>query len=271
MNFSINYSPQAAKLVKTGQIEIDYFKTPPWKEMIAIAEKIRPIAIHFEIRTADIKSMNKNDWVTVDQFLKSTATAFVNIHLSVNHNDLPHIPTDELPTQVHQEEVIECMLIDLQIMTSRFGSDRIVAENAPYRKNQNYILRACVEADVISQIVYEADCGLLLDISHARITSQNLNIDPKKYMESLPINRLRELHFTGLHNWEGYLQDHLPLLEDDWPWLDWVLGKVNEKQWNHPHLLAFEYGGTGDFYGRFSDPAVISEQVPRMYRKCHAL
>ena len=28
MQFAINYSPQAAELLKTGQINIDYFKCP---------------------------------------------------------------------------------------------------------------------------------------------------------------------------------------------------------------------------------------------------
>ncbi|MBE9524179.1 MAG: DUF692 family protein [Chloroflexi bacterium] len=271
MKFSINYSPQAAKLVKSGQIEIDYFKTPPWTELITAAKKLRPIAIHFEIRTAGIETMQKKDWDKIDRFLGCTSTAYVNLHLSVRTTELPHIPIDDPPTPAHKDEVIDRMLVDLQLMTTRFGANRIIAENIPYRKNQNFDLRACAEADVISQIVHEAGCGLLLDISHARITSHNMDIDPKTYMESLPTKQLRELHFTGVHNWNGFLQDHLPILEDDWPWLDWVVKKVNNKEWNQPHMLAFEYGGTGEFFGRFSDPTVIVEQVPRLYSICHAL
>ena len=270
MKFSINYSPEAANLVKNRQIEIDYFKTPPWTEMITAAKKLRPISIHFEIRTAGNKVMQKKDWDTIDLFLASTSTAYVNTHLSVRSKEMPHIPVDEPPTRVHQDEVIDSMLADVQLMTSRFGAERVIAENTPYRKNQNHNLRACVEAEVISQIVYEAGCGLLLDISHARISSQNLGIDPKTYMENLPVKQLQELHFTGVHDWDGFLQDHLPILEDDWPWLNWVLEQVKSKEWNQPHLLAFEYGGTGEFYGRFSDTAVIVEQVPKLFSICHA-
>jgi len=271
MKFSLNYSPQAAKLVKNSQIEIDYFKTPPWPILIAEAEKLRPTAIHFEIRTAGVEAMQKNDWDAIDQFLASTSTAYINTHLSVRVNELPHIPVDDVPTPTQKDEVIERMLVDLQLLTARFGANRIIAENIPYRRSRNFDLRASAEPDVISQVIHEAGCGLLLDISHARIASYYMDIDSKSYMENLPILQLRELHFTGVHNWDGFLQDHLPIQDNDWPWLEWVVEKVNNRDWNQPHMLAFEYGGTGEFFGRFSDPTVIEEQVPRLYSICHTL
>jgi len=271
MKFAINYSPQAAELVKNGQIKIDYFKTPPWPDMIADAKKLRPVATHFDIRTAGIEIMQNKDWQTVEQFLANTSTAYVNIHLSVRVNELPHIPVDELPTRAYKDEVIERMLADVNFMTTRFGADRVIAENIPYHSDQNHNLRVCVEPDVILQVIQEAGCGLLLDISHARISSHYIDMDPKTYIEKLPVQNLCELHFTGIHSWEGYFQDHLEILDDDSPWLDWVIEKVNSKEWGQPHMLAFEYGGTGYFFERFTESDVIAEQVPRLYSICHAL
>jgi hypothetical protein len=37
MYLAINYSAPAAKLVQTGKIDIDYFKTPDWEWMVAEA------------------------------------------------------------------------------------------------------------------------------------------------------------------------------------------------------------------------------------------
>jgi len=271
MKFAINYSPQAAELVKSGKIKIDYFKTPLWPDMIAEAEKLSPVAIHFDIRTAGIEAMQTKDWDAVEQFLGRTSTAYVNTHLSVRVNDLPHIPVDDPPTQAHKDEVIEYMLGDLNLMTARFGADRIIAENIPYHSDQNFQLRACIEPEVISSVIQGAGCGLLLDLSHARISSHSIDMDPEFYIESLPVQDLSELHFTGIHYWDGYLQDHLSILDDDWEWLDWVIKKMRTKEWGQPHLLAFEYGGTGEFFGRFADPDVIAEQVPRLYEICHTL
>ncbi len=50
MQFALNYSPQAADLVWAGQIDIDLFKCPPWTEMTAAAQAIRPVYVHFGLQ-----------------------------------------------------------------------------------------------------------------------------------------------------------------------------------------------------------------------------
>jgi hypothetical protein len=108
-----------------------------------------------------------------------------------------------------------------------------------------------------------------LDVSHARIVSHYIGIDPFEYIQRLPLDRLKELHFTGIHSWDGYLQDHLPMLEEDWGWLVWVLNNVKSGEWVQAHMLAFEYGGIRKFYSDHSDIDIIKEQVPRFYSFCH--
>ena len=48
------------------------------------------------------------------------------------------------------------------------------------------------------------------------------------YLSELPVKHLRELHFTGVHNLDGWLQDHLAALEADWLLLDWVLEHIQK-------------------------------------------
>jgi hypothetical protein len=90
-------------------------------------------------------------------------------------------------------------------------------------------------------------------------------MDQRDYMAKLPVERLRELHFTGVHDLDGYWQDHLPALEDDWQALIWVLERIRSGEWPRPWLLAFEYGGIGEKFAGRSDPQVIAEQVPCLY------
>ncbi len=40
--FALNYSPQAADLLRAGQIEIDLFKCPAWPDLIAEAQAAAP-------------------------------------------------------------------------------------------------------------------------------------------------------------------------------------------------------------------------------------
>jgi hypothetical protein len=56
----------------------------------------------------------------------------------------------------------------------------------------------------------------------------------------------------------------MPITEQDWPFLEWVLARVRSGEWAHPWALAFEYGGTGPKFEWRTDAAVIAEQVPRL-------
>ena len=53
------------------------------------------------------------------------------------------------------------------------------------------------EAAFISQIVEKADCGLLLDINNVYVNSKNHKYNPIKFLESLPLERVIQVHIAG--------------------------------------------------------------------------
>lgn len=267
MKFAINYSKQAAQLVEHGEIAIDYFKCPDWPGMVEEASRLRPVAVHFTLNAGN-GQIQKTDWKLIEQLLHKTGTAYVNVHIAPESKDFPGIPVDTQRAEEYRA-VIDRVITDVQLIVNRFGAERVIVENVPYRGKDGSFLRPGVEPGAINQVLDETGCGLLLDISHARITARQLGIDERTYMAALPVDRLREIHFTGLHNLNGYLQDHLPVLEADWPILDWVLERVQRKEWSFPTMLAFEYGGVGEKFSWRSDTAVIAEQVPRLYQYAH--
>ncbi len=271
MLYAINYSPQAAALLRKGQIEIDRFKCPPWPDMIAEAEALRPVAVHFPLRAGSGSLAESTDWESVERFLESTATAYVNIHLAVRAKEMPHLPADQPLEGGERQQVIERLLRDVEAVTRRFGAERVIAENVPWHKDYTPNLYATVQPEVIRTVIETANCGLLLDISHARISAQNMGMDESAYLRALPVECLRELHFTGIHDW-GFIQmDHLSVQEEDWPWLDRVLEQVRRGAWGQAHMLAFEYGGIGGFFQDHTDEASILRDVPPMYAKVKAV
>jgi uncharacterized protein len=269
MEFAINYSNEADKLLSAGKIEIDYFKTPPWPDMIAAAEKLRPVKVHFELEAGSGK-VQTMDWTEIEHILANTATQFVNLHLEVKAKYLPHIPVDEIPTVAHRDEIFERMLADVELVIRQFGREHVIVENAPYHPNENKHLRGGIEPDLISQVVETANCGFLFDVAHARISAHYIGMAIDDYLTQLPLSRLQELHFTGIHNWDGYLMNHLSLTSADWPWLDRVTTNVQTGSWGAARMMAFEYGGIGGFVGDHSDIDVIATQAPLMYAACHA-
>lgn len=265
MLLAINYSIQAAQLFRQGVIEIDRFKCPDWPDMVAEVQELCPVAVHFSLKAGRNKLANM-DWDEIVRLMDQTETPYLNLHLEAKTKDFPHIPVDTTVT-AHQEEIIQQAIADLQKVMQFIEPHKIILENVPYRGLQDNVLRPVIEPWIIHQVMEETGCGLLLDISHACISARTIGMADRDYLAQLPVHRLKELHFTGIHNLDGWLQDHLAVLPSDWQILDWVLENIQAGRWPQPWLLAFEYGGIGERFKERSDPRVIREQIPLIYQK----
>ncbi len=266
MHLAINYSSAAAKLVQDGKINIDYFKTPDWDWMVEEAKLLRPVAVHFTLEAGN-NSLGEVDWEKVRMLSQFTQTPYINLHLDARHSHYPEIPVNTTNiTDV--ERVLDTILADVMIVVERFEPERVIIENSPYREEEGNTMRLCVLPDIITRVVSETGCGLLLDISHAIITARHLGVEPDKYISELPLHQLKEMHFAGVHqnHITGRLMDHLSIQESDWHWLDWVLTRIHSGEWETPWLLAFEYGGVGGPFEWRSNPEVILQQVPELCR-----
>lgn len=263
MQFAINYSTQAAELLSGGQIEIDRFKCPNWPNLVQEASTYRPVAVHFNLQAGSGK-LKDSDWESIRHLLAETGTPYVNLHLSPTREDYPDFAI-ETPELVQFRQVVENLIDDVHTVVAQFGAERVIAENVPYRGEAGKVMRPAAEPTVIRQVLETTGCGLLLDISHARIAAHQLGIEARTYMSQLPVERLKELHFTGLHRLNGRLQDHLSVLETDWPFLDWVMERIRQGEWARPWMLALEYGGVGEKFAWRCDKTVIAQQVPRIY------
>jgi uncharacterized protein (UPF0276 family) len=271
MKLAINYSQPAANLVQSGIIDIDYFKTPDWDWMIDEARQIKPVAVHFSLEAGN-GDLGHIDWEEPSRIANMTCTPYINLHLDSKGVDYPDIPVDSLEKE-HVRRVYSSIQTDLQAAIGQLGAERIIIENSPYRAEDGSTMRVCIEPDIITQLLDETGCGLLLDISHAIITSRTLGIDPADYLDQLPVSSIKEMHFAGVHRnqMSGRWTDHLSIQEEDWFWLDWVLEKIKTGDWPAPWMLAFEYGGVGEPFQWRTNPQVIAEQVPLIYQRLHRL
>jgi uncharacterized protein len=53
------------------------------------------------------------------------------------------------------------------------------------------------ESEFLTRVVEEADCGLLLDVNNVYVNSQNHDYDPRAFIESLPLERVLQIHLAG--------------------------------------------------------------------------
>lgn len=293
VDFAVNYSHIAARLLDEGRIQVERFKCPAWPETIAKVRARYAFYVHCPLRVGmgigdaeDTETHRPADWDKYAQILAEAAAPWVSLHMGPRPDDFPNIPTDSLAPG-HVTHVREALLRDVSAVVKRLGPEQVIVENL-FGWN-GYHPRACLLPDVIQAVVRETGCGFLLDLSHARMAARELGLDETAYITALPLDRTRELHITGLQRFgEPWLSrarqagvsekkirefagagviDHLPMTADDWPAYTWAMDRIHAGDWATPGIVAFEYGGVGGVYQAVTDEAVLLEQVPRLYRQ----
>lgn len=84
------------------------------------------------------------------------------------------------------------------------------------------------ESQFINEILDQADCGLLLDVSNVLLNSKNHGFDPLAFIDSLPLDRVGQLHLAGFEQDGDILLDtHAkPVADETWALYREVLKRI---------------------------------------------
>jgi uncharacterized protein (UPF0276 family) len=291
MQFAANYSVPTAELLRTGQIQLDRFKCPAWPDVIAAAQAIGPTYVHFPLLVGsgigdaiDAETGQPADWARIETLMAQTETPFVNAHLASRVQDHPDMPANT-NDPVHIEMLTEHLIRDVRAVVKRFGAERVMVEN-DFDSGGEHLPPAYLP-ECICRVVEETGCGLLFDVSHARIAAHDLGMDAREYIGRLPVQHTREIHVTGIQRFEGpwiealrqagidaatiqrfagRLLDHLPMTGEDWEFFAWAMNQVHSGTWGQPWVVTFEYGGVGPLFQALTQADVLAEQIPRLYK-----
>jgi uncharacterized protein (UPF0276 family) len=121
------------------------------------------------------------------------------------------------------------------------------------------------EADFITAVVEEADCGLLLDVNNVFVNAHNLGYDPRAFIRRLPLDKVVQVHLAGhdranqiwIDTHGEAVQDEVwRLFADTWPLLPPCSVLI---EWDHnlPSLdrLEAEVARAAEICGSTSAPA----------------
>jgi uncharacterized protein (UPF0276 family) len=70
------------------------------------------------------------------------------------------------------------------------------------------------EWEFLSEVVEQADCGILLDVNNIYVSSRNHSFDPLDYLNAVPAHRVAQIHIAGHSKFEKYIldtHDHAPI------------------------------------------------------------
>lgn len=63
------------------------------------------------------------------------------------------------------------------------------------------------EWEFIGELVRRADCELLLDVNNVYVSSRNHGYDPKRFIDAMPPERVRQIHLAGHEDHGDYVID----------------------------------------------------------------
>ena len=257
MKFAVNYSTPLRDLITQGAVKVDLLKCPEWDGIVNAAKLCSPVYIHFEI-SVGAHNIQKLNFALIERFLRTTHTPHLNIHLS-------NQPALEADNPENRKKLLKNWKDDIAYLRDQLPGVKIIAENLPWHEFLPQ-LRIAANPDLISDVIEECDLGLLLDLSHAQISAQSFGIDFTDYINRLPLQRLAELHITGIRDYASFPTDHFELQPHDWSVVEWAAEQIKSSAWRRPEIVAFEYGGIGDVFCWRTDPSALREQVPQLYQ-----
>ena len=119
-----------------------------------------------------------------------TGTDGINLH------DLMPLP--------YTEEALKHLVQRIRQVQDFLGR-RMLFENVS--SYVSYSTSEMTEWEFISALANEADCELLLDINNVYVSSVNHGFDPLKFLQGVPVQRVRQFHLAGHQNHGNYIVD----------------------------------------------------------------
>jgi len=257
MRFAVNYSVPLENLIKAGSLSVDLIKCPEWTNIIHYGQKLSDCYTHNEIALGNGQLKNLN-FEKIKACLELTQTPHLNCHLWGSLPSFTNSPQE-------RQSQLDIWMRDIETLRSNIPGYEIICENLPAESHMP-AWDISQYPDLLAEFILKSDSGLLLDLSHARITAMNYGQDYQAHIAALPTELLAELHITGIKHYYSSPEDHFEMQDADWQPTAWAASQIRSHAWKEPRIVAFEYGGVGDIFNWRTDGRYLLDQVPRLQK-----
>ena len=238
--------------IVTGVLEshhglIDYVEMPfeqirHYPPSVDLQEQI-PLLLHCSSMT--VAGFVPPSEETLDQIADvadRTRTPWIGEHLAFISADAladeaSGVPPTELTYTVCpqlSEETLDRVEGNLERLRKRFTTP-VILENSP----QYFAVPGSTMTmpEFIAETVRRCDVGLLLDVTHFLIMTSNMGYDPREAAAALPLDRVVEIHLSGMSLQSGrWWDDHsAPVPDAAFDFLATIADRMN------PQAVTFEY------------------------------
>lgn len=213
------------------------------RKVKAILEKY-PVIFHgLSLSLGSPEPLNWELLKVIKEFLRDTHVEVYSEHLSYTKCDNAHL-YDLLPIPFREDAIKH---VSTRIReTQDFLERRLAIENVSY---YTPVAPEMDEATFIKSIIGESDCNLLLDVNNVYVNAFNHGYDAKKFIESLPLDKVAYIHMAGHEKKSADLiiDSHgTPIIDPVFELFEWTIARVKpvpvllERDFNLPKLFELE-------------------------------
>jgi uncharacterized protein (UPF0276 family) len=232
-----NWSEPLSTLILNGQANVDYIKTGAYVELenqFSRMRSLKPILLHGlgSFEHTGMHDIEKVDFIRANQLIDKCNSPHYGLHLAIENKDIvPEMNEEAIHSHMSKQIQVFKKNLSVPLLLENIPDspqDRIVFDHYPY-----------VEAEKIDRLITENEVGLLLDLTHAKITALYRKWNLYDYLNELPLNRIREIHINGSgYDNDGFPADtHQSMSDEDYELLDWVLSRSSTE------IVTLEYCG----------------------------
>lgn len=207
------YGPGVPELVASAPGLVDYVEVPfeQLRHTPAVASLQERIPLVLHCASMSVAGFLPPTDETLDAILaetQRTATPWIGEHLAfISADGLNEAsPTALTYTVCPQlsEETVERVAENLAVLRPRFPVPLILENSPQYFAVPGSTMNM---VDFINAVAARTDVSLLLDLTHFLITSINTGTDAVRELERMPLERVVEIHVSGLNAQSGIVWD----------------------------------------------------------------
>jgi uncharacterized protein (UPF0276 family) len=178
-----------------------------------ILERYRVVQHGVSMYLGSAERLNRDHLQRLKELVKRTRTPWLTDHLCWGSVDGTY-SHDLLPMPYTFEAV---RITARKIREARdFLEVPIAVENVS--SYAEFHVSQMTEWEFLNEVVERADCGILLDVNNIYVSSLNHDFDPFEYLNSVPAERVAQIHIAGHSKFEKYIldtHDH-PVIDPVW-------------------------------------------------------
>jgi len=253
-SIGLAYGPSTHEFIDANPGLVDYVEIP-FEQLrhspgSASIQEVIPVILHCaSMSVAGFVPPTEATLDAIEREAERTRTPWIGEHLAFITADglkteagNANPPTSLTYTVCPQlsEEIVQRVVDNIASLQPRFGAPLILENSPQYFEVPGSTMPM---VDFIGEVLSRCDVGLLLDLSHFLITMLNTGADAATEIGRLPLERIVEIHISGLNVQSGVVwDDHAtpapPLVFE-------LLKRVLERA--HPRAITLEYNWSPTF------------------------